>query len=68
MTQNGNIREYLKDRGNASAREIFDDCRVNSPRKRISELRRSGVGIGSFWDHSTDEYGVTHRYKRYYLE
>lgn len=68
MTQNRNIQEYLEFRGNASAREIFNDCRVNSPRKRISELRRAGVKVGSFWDESRDEYGVTHRYKRYYLE
>lgn len=67
ITQNAKILSYLRDHGNASVRELFVNCNVNSPRKRISEIVAGGTNIGWFWDESTDEYGDKHRYKRYYL-
>ena len=67
-TQWGKIHEYLKNHPGATTRDLFIACNVNSPRKRISELNAAGVGIGSYWDEKTDEYGDTVRFKRYYLE
>lgn len=66
MKQNALVLEYLRDNPGATARDIFDSCRVNSPRKRISELRASHR-IDDIWDVSTDEYGIKTRYKRYFL-
>lgn len=67
ITQWAKIREYLKTHETASVRELFDACRINSPRKRISEMIAAGIQIGSYWDESVDEDGFTTRYKRYFL-
>lgn len=61
------VFSFLKAAGNASTREIFISCNINSPRKRISELTDAGIDIRSFWDESVDEYGTKHRYKRYFV-
>lgn len=65
--QNAEVLSYLKLFGTASTRELFIRCNINSPRKRISELQATGVPIGSYWDESVDEFGIKHRYKRYFL-
>ena len=67
-TQRAKIRGYLTEHRSATARELFIHCRVNSPRKRISEMIRNGEAIGSMWVETVDELGDTVRYKRYYLE
>lgn len=68
ITQNAKILAYLRDHGNTSVHELFIDCGVNSPRKRLSELAAAGANIGWYWDESTDEYDDKRRYKRYFLE
>ena len=65
--QNAEVMSYFKTFGTASTRELFIRCNINSPRKRISELQAAGLPIGSYWDESVDEYGIKHRYKRYFL-
>lgn len=68
VTQCSTIREYLRIHGNASVRELFINCNVNSPRKRISELNASGVPIGSFLDYTVDDMGHKTRYKRFFIQ
>lgn len=68
ITQNAKILAYLREHGTASVRELFINCGVNSPRKRISELVAAGANIGWYWDESVDECGDKHRYKRYFLK
>lgn len=66
LSQNARVLEYLAENPGATARDIFDSCRVNSPRKRISELRATHR-IDDVWDESVDELGIRTRYKRYFL-
>ena len=62
IPQNQKIVNYLKENGSATVRELFIYCNINSPTKRLSELRQLGM--------ITDEKcrsasGV--QFKRYYL-
>lgn len=68
ITQYGKIRAYLDSHGNASVRELFIGCNINSPTKRISEMVSAGVPIKSFWVDTTNERGERVRFKKYYME
>lgn len=65
-TQNAKILAYFELNSSATARELMLHCNVNSPRKRISELRQGGYMIVDSWVEKEDEYGETVRYKRYF--
>ena len=43
LTQNAKIVNYIKENGSATVRELFIYCNINSPTKRLSELRKLGV-------------------------
>ena len=42
-TQRKKIFHYLKDNGSGTIRELFIYCNVNSPSKRLSEMRARGL-------------------------
>ena len=65
-TQNAKVLAYLDEHFGASARELMLHCGVNSPRKRISELRQQGHVIVGVWQEYVDEYGDLVRYKVYF--
>ena len=64
VAQRMKILEYIKQHGCITARQAFDICKCNSPRKRISELREKGYPIEDRW-RQDDETG--RRWKEYYL-
>ena len=66
MTQKSKILDYIRENGSATIREIFIYCNVNSPAKRLSELRSMGL-ITEAWESKTNANGETKRFKRYYL-
>ena len=59
INQRGKILLYLAQHPGATVREIFIDCNINSPTKRLSELRQDGMIETVKYE---DE-----NFKRYYL-
>ena len=43
ITQNAKIVNYIRENGSATVRELFIYCNINSPTKRLSELRKMGM-------------------------
>ena len=43
ITQQQKIVNYIKANGSATVRELFINCNINSPTKRLSELRQMGM-------------------------
>lgn len=67
-TQRMKILAYCKQHGSITIREAFEKLKINSPSKRISELRNSGEYIvNSVIESKTDEDGNTTRWKRYFI-
>ena len=67
QTQRKKIISYLRENGTATIRELFIYCNINSPSKRLSEMRKLGL-IDTVKCTKTNAYGQTTRYKRYYLK
>ena len=71
MTQLRRALSMLRERGSVTAGELMTDAGMCSPRKRISELKRStmiaGYEITDQWEEGHNRYGEPVRYKRYYL-
>ena len=63
ITQQQKIVNYIKENGSATVRELFIYCNINSPTKRLSELRQLGMITDV---RCTSPKGVP--YKRYFLK
>lgn len=67
-TQRGLILRYCKEHGSITIREAFEKLHINSPSKRISELRLSGeYVVDSIIEEKVSRNG-TKRYKRYFIK
>ena len=66
QTQHDKIIQYLKENGCASIRELFIYCNINSPSKRLSELRKMGM-IYSENRERVNASGEKKRFKVYFL-
>jgi hypothetical protein len=67
-TQKAKILAYCEEHGSITIREAFTKLNINSPGKRISELRLSGkYAVDSIDESKTDEDGNTTRWKRYFI-
>lgn len=67
-TQRGKILAYCKEHGSITIREAFTALNINSPSKRISEMRNSGQYIVDSIEESRDDTdGNTVRWKRYFI-
>lgn len=68
-TQKGKILQYCAEHGSITIREAFEKLYINSPSKRISELRRSGeYEVKSVVETRANEDGESKPYKRYYIK
>lgn len=68
-TQWGKILAYCAEHGSITIREAFTELNINSPTKRISELRNSGrYTVDSVDESRTDTDGKAIRWKRYYIK
>lgn len=65
-SQRAKILTYLQENGSATIRELFLFCNINSPSKRLSELRALGM-IDTVNCKETNAAGETKRFCRYYL-
>ena len=67
-TQRGKILAYCKEHGSITIREAFEKLKINSPSKRISEMRLSGeYVVESVEETRINNDGETKRYKRYFI-
>lgn len=66
-TQKGKILAYCQEHGSITVREAFERLHINSPTKRISELKREGYIVNTIDMVSVKDNGDTVRYKRYYI-
>ncbi len=69
ITQKMRIIEYCEKHGSITVREAFTKLNINSPTKRISEIRKSGLyTVNSIDENKTDKDGNTTRWKRYFIK
>lgn len=66
-TQRAKILDYCAENGSITIREAFEKLHINSPSKRISEMRLSGNYDIRQEDETRIRSGETVRYKRYYI-
>ena len=67
-TQRSKILAFCKVNGSITIREAFLHLNINSPSKRISEMRNSGqYSVKSIDESKTDADGNTTRWKRYFI-
>ena len=68
LTQRGKIIKYCADHGSITIREAFTKLDINSPGKRISEIRNSvSFTVESIVESKIDKDGNTKRWKRYFI-
>ena len=67
-TQKGKILGYCAEHGSITIRDAFEKLHINSPSKRISELRRSGLyDVKSVVETSVNAAGEEVKFKRYFI-
>ena len=67
-TQRSKILAYCKEHGSITIREAFEKLHINSPSKRISEMRLGGYDVQSVDVVRVDADGkVESRYKKYFI-
>ena len=62
VVQRQKIVNFCREHGSITVRDAYDTLHINSPTKRISELRDRGYEVIAEW-----EKGLNSRYKRYYI-
>lgn len=68
-TQKMKILAYCEEHGSITIREAFEKLNINSPSKRISELRNSGeYSVSDVAESKTNKDGSTTRWKRYFIK
>ena len=68
ITQRKKILDYCAKHGSITIREAFTKLNINSPSKRISEMRNSpSYKVESIDESKTDKDGNTKRWKRYFI-
>lgn len=68
-TQQGKILAYCAEHGSITIRDAFEKLKINSPSKRISELRLSGrYDVQGIEESRVNDSGDTVRYKRYFIK
>lgn len=67
-TQRGKILSYCEEHGSITVRDAVVKLNINSPTKRISELKRDGYVVRSEVETRAKDDGTVVRYKRYYIK
>lgn len=69
LTQRMKILAYCNEHGSITIREAFEKLHINSPSKRISEMRKSpDFIVESANEARINSKGETKRYKRYFIK
>lgn len=67
-TQKGKILQYCAEHGSITIRDAFEKLHINSPSKRISELRHAGYDVQSVVEYKTNKAGDEVKYNRYFIK
>lgn len=68
LTQRGKIITYCAEHGSITIREAFTKLDINSPSKRISEIRNSPFfTVESIVESKIDKHGNKKRWNRYFI-
>jgi len=67
-TQKGKILGYCAEHGSITIRDAFEKLHINSPSKRISELRRAGYDVQAITETRVNAAGDEVRFKRYFIQ
>jgi hypothetical protein len=67
QTQRQKILQYCKDNGSITIRDAFEKLHINSPSKRISEMRLGGYCVEAITETRTNSDGEEVKYKRYFI-
>lgn len=67
-TQKGKILAYCAEHGSITVREAFEKLSINSPTKRISEMRLGGYDVQSIEEVKVKADGEKVRYNRYFIK
>lgn len=68
VTQQAKILDYCDKHGSITVREAFAKLNINSPTKRISELRKAGYDVQTVTESKAKDNGETVRYTRYFIK
>lgn len=66
-TQKAKILAYCKEHGSITVRDMAVKLDINSPTKRISEMRHGGYDVQSVEEIRNKDNGDTVRYNRYFI-
>ena len=66
--QNHQILDWLKTHATLTRREAYDELGIANVTARITELRQSGVNIGTKIVHEQNQFGFPTHYAEWYLE
>lgn len=66
-TQRSKIIQYCAEHGSITVREAFEKLNINSPTKRISELRSMGYDVQTYDETKTKADGETVKFRRYFI-
>lgn len=67
VTQRAKILDYCDKHGSITVRDAFNKLNINSPTKRISELRKAGYDVQTITESRAKDNGDTVRYTRYFI-
>ena len=67
VSQNRRVEEYMREHGSITTYEAFTELRITRLASRISDLRRSGVGIEGEMKYGEDSEGRLMKWKEYRL-
>lgn len=67
MNQAEKVKNYIKDKGSITSMEAFRNLGITRLSARVSDLREMGVDVVTTWETSTNVFGETSRYARYFI-
>lgn len=67
FTQRRKILQYCAEHGSITIRDAFEKLFINSPSKRISEMRQAGYDVQCEVERTINASGKEVRYKRYFI-
>lgn len=66
-SQKAKILQYCDTKGSITIREAFEELHINSPSKRISELKRIGYDVKTVNETRINAEGDEVRFRRYFI-
>ena len=67
-TQKAKILAYCEEHGSITVRDAFEKLYINSPTKRISELKKGGWDVQTTTETRVNSAGEAVTFKRYYIK